>query len=146
MNWPMFAYPNKPSQRKIKHKSRGITSGVGICTYFAFLFASNEKPGTKKLTDDEIAILVERQFPGRKTAQVFRGPNKKRTINEYRHRYNLGLFTMGKIPALYSYRYDSMGNRVDGRTGKKILPTIQELGLQSAHRYWRESGVPKETK
>lgn len=138
MNFLMFD-PTKVTNQRIRHKSRGITSGVGICTYFAFLFRSNERVGSKKLTDEQIAILVERQFPGRKTAQVFRGPNKKRTINEYRHRYNLGLFTGGKMPALHSYRYNSDGLRVDGRTGKKVLPIIQELGLQSAHKYWREN-------
>jgi hypothetical protein len=129
--------PTKVSLHRTRHKSKGITSGVGICTYFAFLFRYNET-SKKKLTDEEIAILVEREYPDRHSAKAFRGNTKKRTINEYRHRYNAGLFTTGKIPALFSYRYDSLGNRVDGRTGKKILPTIQELGLQSAHRYWRD--------
>ncbi len=123
---------------KAKHKSRGITSGVGICTYFAFLFRSNEiAPLKRKLTDDQIASMVEKEFPHRPSAFVFRGPNKKRTINEYRLRYNRGLFTNSKVPADYSFRYDSAGIRVDGRTGKKPLPTIQILGLQSSHRYYR---------
>lgn len=138
-----FASPN--NRGKATHKSKGITSGVGICTYFAFLFRSNEiAPKKKKLTDEQIAIAIEKEFPNRPTAFSFRGPNKNKTINEYRLKYNRGCFTYNQIPELYSYRYDSMGNRVDGRTGRKILPTIQELGLQSAHRYWREYGCNKD--
>jgi hypothetical protein len=138
-----FRSPNIPL-RKARHKSRGKTSGVGICTYFAFLFRANELAfKSRKLTDDQIAIMVEKEFPDRPSALVFRGPSKKRTINEYRIRYNTGRFTYGKTPELYSYRYNSVGDRVDGRTGKKVLPTIQELGLQSAHRYWRVKDADK---
>lgn len=128
-----FAYTNKA-----RHKSQGLTSGVGICTYFAFLFKFNETlPKKRKLTDEQIALAVEKEFPGRPSAQCFRGPTKRRTINEYRLKYNAGKFTYNKMPEFYSYRYNSSGDRVDGRTGKKVLPVIQELGLQSSHRYHR---------
>ncbi len=102
--------------------------------------ANELAPKKKKLTDEQLAIAIEEEYPHRPTAFCFRGPTKTRTINEYRLRYNQGKFTGGKVPSLYSYRYDSLGNRVDGRTGKKILPTIQELGLQSAHNYNRKRG------
>ena len=140
----MFLPPNNNGRRR--HKSRGLTSGVGICTYFAFLFRSNETaPKNKKLTDDQIASLVEKEFSHRPSAFYFRGPNKRRTINEYRIKYNSGAFTDGKMPATHSYRYDSLGNRVNGRTGKP-LPTIQELGLQSAHKYWSNDAIRKDLK
>lgn len=133
---------NHPHRPRICHKSRGKSyANIGICTYFAILFRANEVASKKrKMTDDQIAEAIEKEYPDRPSAFYFRGPNKKRTINEYRHRYNKGFFTGGQVPHLYSYRYDSTGNRVDGRTGKKILPTIQELGLQSAHNYWRKNG------
>jgi hypothetical protein len=121
------------------HKSRGVNTGLGICSYFVALFQANElAPKRKKLTDDQIAILVEKEFPHRASAKVYRGNNKKRTINEYRHRYHTGKFTNGVIPSIYSFRYDKDGDRVDGRTGKEKLPAIQTQGLASAQRYWSE--------
>lgn len=125
--------------RRIIHKSRGRSyTNIGICTYFAMLFRMNElAPKKRKMTDDQIAAEIEKEYPNRPSAFCFRGPNKRRTINEYRLKYNSGRFTNGTSPANPSYRYDSMGNRVDGRTGKKVLPAIQVLGLKSSHRYHR---------
>jgi hypothetical protein len=121
------------------HKSICVTTGVGICTYFANLFQANElSPKVKKLTDEQIAILVEKEFPNRPTAKVYRGQSKRRTINEYRQRYHNGKFTGGDIPSVFSFRYDKDGDEVDGRTGKYKLPAIQVTGLASAQRYWAE--------
>lgn len=134
-----MAPTDSPLPRRIVHKSKGKSyTNIGICTYFAMLFRMNElAPKKRKMTDDQIAAEIEKEYPNRPSAQCFRGPNKKRTINEYRLRYNSGRFTHGTPPTIYSYRYDSMGNRVDGRTGKYPLPAIQVLGLQSSHRYHR---------
>lgn len=88
------------------------------------------------MTDEKIAILVEREFPHRHTAYSFRGKTKKRTINEYRYRYNTGKFTGGVIPPTYSFRYNRNGCIVDGKTGKKELPDATIMLYQSTHRYW----------
>jgi hypothetical protein len=121
---------------KTIHKSRGVNTGLGVCAYFAMLFRANVKlPKSKKLTDEQIAILVEREFPDRPTAKMYRGQTKTRTINEYRYRYHTGKFTGGNIPSEYSFRYDKNGVEVDGRTGKE-LPNIQKHGLASQQRFW----------
>jgi hypothetical protein len=124
--------------KRTKHKSRGITTGLGICSYFATLFQANElAPKGRKMTDEQIAMKVEHEFPNRPGAFAYRGQTKKRTINEYRHRYNTGKFTGGILPLLFSFRYNSSGEIVDGKTGKEVLPVIQIDGFKSAHRYWR---------
>jgi hypothetical protein len=127
------------SRKRTKHKSKGITTGLGICSYFAAIFRANEGCVTKrKKTDEQIAIMIEREFPHKLGAFAFRGETKKRTINEYRHRYNTGKFTGGIVPSIYSFRYNKTGDRVDGRTGTKVLPTIQQHGLASQQRYWHK--------
>jgi hypothetical protein len=70
-----------PTTRTV-HKSRGKETGLGICAFFATLFQANELlPLGRKMTDDMIALRVEQEFPSRKTAHVYRGKGKKRTVN-----------------------------------------------------------------
>lgn len=126
------------TKRKTIHKSKGHTTGLGICAFFAYLFKVNEiVPKRKKKTDDQIAAEVEKEFPYRPTAFCFRGKNKTRTISEYRHRYNTGKFTKGVIPSILSFRYDEDGDKVDMRTGKIKLVKFEVECLLSAHRYYR---------
>ncbi len=122
------------------HKSRGASTGLGICSYISFLFAANElTKDSKKLTDDEIAKYCEREFPNRPSAFKFRGENKTRTINEYRTRYNQGLFAPNKrMPERRSFRYNLEGQIVDGRTGKRLLSKLEIDGFNSSHKYWRD--------
>lgn len=124
----------KKGRTKIEHKSKGCKSGVGICAFISFLFKGNElSPTHAKMTDNEIARRLEVEFPNRKSAFEFRGPNKKRTINEYRHRYNVGLFSGGIIPSVLSFRYNSNGQKVLGRREEKVLTEEEIDNLYKEH-------------
>lgn len=129
-------------------KSYGRTTGVGICTYFSFLFDANElSPRFRKLTDEQIAIKVEAEFPKRASAFLFRGKNKTSTVNEYRNKYNKGLFSPERtMPKRRSFRYDSDGDRVEEKYGKKKLDDIQILERENSHNYWREKCQTKRGK
>lgn len=122
------------------HKSKGKTLGLGICGFFAAIFDSNEVVSKrKKLTDEEIMVAVENEFPDRPSAHSFRGENKTRTINEYRLRYNQGKFSpQGKMPERRSFRYNKDGERVDGRKGNRLLNQLEIDGFISSHKYWRD--------
>jgi hypothetical protein len=107
----------------IIHKSRGKTTGLGVCCWFHCLFKAQEiaRPDLRK-TDDEISRLAAAEFPGRHFG--FLAQPKRFPISEYRHRYNTGKFSpKGEFPLdhTYSFRYDEEGCRVDDRTGTKQL-------------------------
>lgn len=126
---------------KTIHKSKGKTTGLGICAFFAYLFKVNEvSPKKHKKTDQMIALEVEREFPDRPTAYCFLGDTKTRTINEYRHRYNTGKFTGARLPDVMSFRYDSDGDRVDFRTGKDKLHSFEISCILSAFQYYHKLG------
>lgn len=148
-----FCLANNAMNRTI-HKSKGQSIGIGICTYFAILFQVNEIT-SKQRTDEEIAMEVEKEFPNRPTAFCFREPHKTRSVNEYRHRYNTGKFTNGRIPELYSFRYNSNKERVEASKGQRPL-TDEEITTQLAEheakrnsqkeediKYWLKRGVCK---
>lgn len=121
--------------KRKRHKTRGVNTGLGICSFFAYLFEANTI-FPKKLTDEEIALRVSKEFPSRKSAQAF--IEKRRTVNEYRQRYHRGDFTGFNPPPKFSFRYDSTGNIVDGRKGRRVLTNIEILGLQSQQKYWHD--------
>ena len=101
-------------------KSKGVTTGVGICVYFSNLFEANELAPKKKRIDDlRIAEKVVEEFPERDSAQAFL--TGKKTVNDYRNRYNKGIFTRGVPPRRLSLRYNKTGQAVDGRTGRHML-------------------------
>ena len=105
------------------HKSHGVTTGLGICSFFAMLFRLNESSPVK-LTDEQIALRVKEEYPDRPTADRYLGKNKIRTINEYRCRYNTGMFTKGLSPRKQSHRYNEQGNKVDGKHGRQSVESI----------------------
>lgn len=110
-------------------RSQGKRTGLGICRFWALLFVLNEKLDChKKMTDAEIQRQVIQEYPDRPVARKLQ--RKKITVNQHRTMYNSGRFTPeynkptdNDIEVPYSYRYNSDGRRVDGRTGLRILPT-----------------------
>lgn len=118
-------------QREVP-KSKGITSGLGVCGFFAMLFESNELRSIRtKLTDEKIRELVLAEFPNRKS-QFFSRSGVGITVNEYRNRYNKGVFTRGVPPIKRSYRWWS-GMIVDGRTGNHFLIDEEVARLNKEH-------------
>ena len=102
----------------IAHKSYGITSGLGITTYFASLFESNELLNpSQRMSDQQIAKKVANEFPDRQSAQDFSSMHPKKTVNSYRYRYNKGQFTRNLPPKVLSIRYNIRGLPVNGKTG-----------------------------
>lgn len=127
-------------------KSSGITTGMGVCSYFASLFEANEL-GNRKMTDEMIAKKVRAEFPGRK-GYFFTGEgrpssssNSRETVNAYRQKYNAGKFTKNIPPLHFSFRYNNRGERVDARTGKyPLLPEEIDYFL-SMHKSQRQHAL-----
>lgn len=141
----------------LKEGDKGVTLGLGICSFFASIFEMNEMVAKKrKLTDEQIEEVVRKEYPNRK-GYFFSGsrPKKKRisyassgtsssnwgkvTVNSYRSKYNKGVFT-GKIPPdVPSFRYDYRGEKVDSRTGKRPLTPTQIETILALHQELRKS-------
>jgi len=114
---------------------KGITTGVGVCLYFKFIFDANELVQDRfKKTDEQIEKMVQKEFPHKPSMFTFSGPNKTKTINEYRQKYNSGkLLPTRKLPPKYCFRYNSEGVVVDGKTGTIPLDPKEIFDLQSLH-------------
>ncbi len=124
---------------KVINKSKGITTGMGIISYFTSLFEANEFLTTKwKMTDEAIARKIAKEFPHRKSAQDFLHNKSKKTVNSYRYRYNSGKFTRGIPPTILSFRYDKLGEPVNFKTGTTLL-LQEEVNLhKEKHKRFRE--------
>ena len=121
-------------------KSKGITTGVGICVYFSNLFEANElAPKKKKINDRRIAEKVAEEFPERESAQSFLTGEK--TVNDYRNRYNKGIFTRGVPPKQLSLRYNKNGQAVDVRTGRHNLFPEEIRILRRKHDKFRQHTI-----
>jgi hypothetical protein len=108
--------------KKIK-KSALSSTGQGICKFMANLFEANElAPANKKKTDDELSAIIQAEYPTHLSAVNLQ--SGKLTINSHRVKYNSGGFTNGAIPERMSFRYNSKGQVVNGRTGR--VPLLKE--------------------
>lgn len=126
------------------HKSKGLTSGVGICTYLADCFDSNALLAvSKKFTDEEIAAKVLKEFPTAKSATNLISEDSKLTINTHRTKYNAGGFTRGIPPVEPSFRYDSQGRIVNGRNGKYPLLPEEIDSIKKKHEARRQAIIAK---
>lgn len=116
--------------QKRQHKTRGLSTGVGICTYISNLFEANELlgPKQKKLTDEIIEAKLQAEYPG-----VEIGKGQKYTVNSYRTMYNQGRFTQNVPPENLSFRYNGQRQIVDGRTGRRPLLPEEIKHLQKKH-------------
>lgn len=116
-----FSVSVRPSEeiRTALHKTHGATTGLGICSYAAVLLKMNEElPKTNKLTDEDIKVLLLREYPdGRSTKRLAEG---KITVGYYRTRYNDGTLT-GLVPVVKSRRYTARGELADRRTGRPLI-------------------------
>lgn len=128
----------------------GRSLNIGICSFFALLFESNESsPKKYKLTNEQIEAEVRKEYPDRKGA-FFDGKRAGRrdtwgriTVNTYRQKYNKGVFTQGIPPERFSFRYDKRGMRVDSRTGKRLLLPEEIESISLKHQELREKAVRK---
>ena len=94
----------KPSGRPL-----GITTGLPIRMYWILLAQRNEAaPKNKKMTDEQIADALRKEYPGRDSA-VFDA------VQYVRRQFNAGVLTRGMKPKWTCYKYDAEGNRVEGR-------------------------------
>ncbi len=111
-----------------ENKSQGEQTGMGIMQFFANLFDANElAPISRKLTDEQILLACQAEFPGRKIWEDFSDgstKSKRYTVNTYRIKYNNGIMTRGVPPVRKSYRYDNRGRKVDPRYG--MTPLLPE--------------------
>lgn len=118
---------------KAEHKSRGKTTGLGVTAFLCNLFEANElSPARKKLTDEQIAIELEREFPDRPSVFCYRSVDSKQTINSRRQSYNRGEYSLNVPPQSASFRYNSKGMKVDGRTGRRVLMPEEIKAVEQA--------------
>ena len=101
---------------------KGIATGMSFTKYIAFLFMQNESaPPSAKKTDHELAVQLYKEFPDRPTALYMLYRTNGHTLNQYRQKYNRGQFTNRIVPPVPSFRYNSHGQPVNGKTGTLIL-------------------------
>lgn len=122
----------------IPRKTKGKSSGMGVCEFWRWLFELNEGLSqTNKMTDAEILRLLQVEFPDRPSAwqAVKEG---RRPVGHYRCRYNSGALGGRPGPSrIKSYRYDKVERngklvmlRINGTT-RKPLPDNQQQRKQS---------------
>lgn len=136
----------KKNPKSVPH-SRGVTLGMGVCSFLASVFDANESLKNsagrmRKLTDEKIHQMLKEEFPGR-TSGIFTG---KVTINEYRQRYNKGDFSLGIPPERMSFRYDRSGRIVDARSGLHQLPIEVIEAFIRTHELSRQKIIAKAAK
>ena len=91
--------------------------------FWATLFEGNELlPKSKKMTNAELERQVRAEFPHEKTL-LENLDSGRQSVNYYRHLYNKGRMSKpkGTPPEYISFRYNSDGESVDTRTGKRVL-------------------------
>lgn len=114
---------------------------MGVCAYFSMLFETNEILQPKKrFSDEQIREMVRKEFPNRK-GQFF-SESGGVTVNEYRQRYNKGVFSRNVPPAVPSYRYFK-GQAVDGRTGRHFLVQEEIDAINKEHAAFRIKAISK---
>jgi hypothetical protein len=104
-------------------RTRGKTTNMGICQFWAALFELNEGlPRTRKMTDEEMKRQVLEEFPERESLKRLGAVGEKGelTVNSHRILYNGGRYTQGRVPEKKSVRYGLDGQPVDARTGKAV--------------------------
>jgi hypothetical protein len=125
--------------KKLAHKSSGISTRMGICSFFVSLFEANELlPTRQRMTDRVIAVKISKEFPDRPSAQDFTTNKAKKTVNSYRYRYNKGKFTRGMPPRNMSFRYNEKGLHTNFKTATRVLLQEEVAFLQKKHRSNRQ--------
>lgn len=135
----------KPDTRFRRHKSCGVRTNVGVCSFIFDCLTLNEiQPKTKKMTNAKIEELLLREFPTRTSLALgLKDPNKANSINLMRHKYNKGVLCTGLAPVHLSVRYNDKGQPVDSRTGRHLLTKRDYLALLDKYGLnFREHGAP----
>jgi hypothetical protein len=131
-------------RRKSSRRSVGATSGQGVTQFLSSLFEANElipesQARNRKMTDEQIAEMMKREFPGRGTGII----TGKVTINEYRIRYNKGHFSRMIPPEKMSFRRGKFGRIVDARSGKHFLLPEEIAKMQAEYEANRKKIVAR---
>lgn len=84
---------------KPKHEGvpKGKKHGLDVCATWIHFFQSNEKR-KKKWSDNQISLLMHREFPGYENEAFNR-------VSDVRKRYNAGGMTQGLVPEIQSKEY-----------------------------------------
>lgn len=109
-----------PDSKRVRRKSHGKHSGLGVFEFFVLLFEANERlPRNQKLTDAEIARQVIREYPDRSIAAKLQ--SGELVVGKYRCYYNSGRLNNGVKPLIKSARYGETGEQVNDRTGEPMV-------------------------
>lgn len=99
--------------------TKGLTTGLPITHYWELLFSVNELlPKARKLTDPEIALMVEKEFPKRRTSKHI----TRQYLKHKRDKYNCGQLTGKKRPhpTARSHEYNEKGQAIKSRSRKPL--------------------------
>lgn len=118
-------------------RSRGRKFRGGIGLFLVIVFQHNEDPATppsKKLTDEQILELLDREYGDRPRVQrLMRG---EITVGKLRDEYNRGKYSRGgrTKPAVRSRRYGPDGQPIKvGRFGCPNKPKIKTKSEEVGH-------------
>lgn len=124
----------KAKVRQTGPRQYGVESGLSLSAFLALVFESNELlADRKKLTDDQILLKVQKEFPGY---------DGRESITKYRTYYNTGRLHAGKMPPEQpSFRYSKGGTIVDFRTGRRPLIEEEIKIFTKGHAQYRKSVI-----
>ena len=101
----------KQEKEKINGRPVGTKSKVGIQETWVKLFEENESRKSK-LTDEQITERLHAEFPGWETTTFSQ-------VQANRNKYNKGGFNKGVPPKIQSKSYDTKGNVLEVKRGRK---------------------------
>jgi len=113
------------------HKSRGIKSGLGVCSFAADLLRVNEDlPKHRRMTDEEMRRIMIEEFSHRLTlarSSIRRLYERRITMGYYRTLYNMG-HLIKKKPRKLSHQFDTKGEIIPEARGKgRPSRTVRDL-------------------
>lgn len=102
-----------PRRRSESNGGRGKTLGLKVGETWVHLFQQNEKAKrSKKMTDDELATFMKKEFPDRTSKNVT-------AVQSNRTCYNKGVYNDGVAPKVQSHPYDDDGDKILVRRGRR---------------------------
>lgn len=127
--------PNKPDPPRRRRRSHGSKTKKPVGEFLFELFQANEACERRnKKTNAALSEIVIKEFPKRdRLAVALRSKVQKNGINMYRQKYNTGRLVPGRTVTHVSFRYNEDGDRVDYRTGKRILTTAQQREITARY-------------
>ena len=139
--------PDKP--RRVVHRTIGRRTGLGVCSFMFNLMELNEMlPKNKKMTNEELKRQLFDEFPTHLSQLQRSFDQGNSSVNYYRTLYNEGRLIRSREPKNCAFRYNINGDKVDARSGKKLLSLKEQNDWRRKYGYKPEGSddAPKKKK